>query len=114
MTECPKQTWIVVSRLANTTKTSQEAHSTKRSGAYQLCAHTVRSLERPLVQKVVVAPVPAFLVLLVCMVHIEESEMITCNSPPACNMEPAQTMYTDVSVHIYVIVGSNRRQYTAM
>lgn len=59
-------------------------------GTYQLCAHTVCSLERPLVQEVVIAPVSTFLVLLVRMVHIQESEMITCSSQSACNMVQGQ------------------------
>lgn len=71
-------------------------HSTERRGAYQLGAHTIRGFQRPLIQEVVIAPVPAFLVLLVCMVHIEKSEMITYNSPAVCNMGPAQYMYAGV------------------
>ena len=56
------------------------AEETEDAEAHQLCSHTVCSLQGPLVQKVIIAPVPALLVLLVCMVHVEEGEVITCGS----------------------------------
>lgn len=83
--------------LYNNKHVDAVASPTPTRGAYQLRAHTVCSLERPLVQKVVIAPISAFLVLLVCMVHIEESEMITCSSQPACDKVQTAQVFHDAS-----------------
>lgn len=51
-------------------------HQARMQQAYQLCADTVSSLDGAVVQEMVVAPVTAFLVLLVCMVYIEQCQVV--------------------------------------
>ena len=55
------------------------ANNSRGGCAHQLGAHRVGRLERALVQEVVVAPVRGLVVLLECVVHIQERQVVPCS-----------------------------------
>jgi hypothetical protein len=65
--------------------------TSKEKGTHQLCTHTVSSLERPLIQEVIIAPVASFLVLLVCMVYIQQCQVVTCVTLKLSEVPSSQT-----------------------